>query len=372
MSQSSSQSHPSSAPAAPEPSPHPARVKPALPAPGNLKFGTVFTDQMMVATYDSGRGWQPAQLVPFGPLALSPAAAGLHYGQAMFEGLKAFRGVDGQVRIFRLDRHCRRMARGAARLCMPALDPAVMARAIVEYVRDQRHWVPQAPGTALYLRPTLFASEPFLGVRPAEQYLFFIIGSPVAGYFGDGGGTPRPLRLRVEEKMVRAAPGGLGAVKAAGNYAASLKAAHDARQAGYDQVLWTDAHSHLAIEEAGTMNVFAHLGEEIVTPPLDGTLLAGITRESVITLLRDLDLPVKERRITMDQLLEARRTGQLHEMWGTGTGASVVAIGELGWRDERIVVGDGGEGPLARRLLPRLQEIQTGATPDHHHWMTIV
>lgn len=348
-------------------------TEPGRPRPGdsgNLKFGTVFTDHMMVATFDGARGWQPAQLCPFAPLALSPAAAGLHYGQAMFEGIKAYRGVDGQVRIFRLERHCQRMARGAARLCMPALEPATMARAVLEFVRSEASWVPEQPGTALYLRPTLFATEPFLGVRPAEQYLFFIIASPVAGYFGQG--APRPLRLRVEEKMVRAAPGGLGAVKAAANYAASLKAAEEARRDGYDQVLWTDAHRHLALEEAGTMNVFVHLGDEIVTPPLGGTLLAGITRDSIITLLRDLGLDVKERRTTMDQVLEARRTGQLHEMWGTGTGAALAAIGELGWRGERIVVGDGGEGALVRKLLPRLQEIQSGAAPDRHGWMTVV
>ena len=249
-----------------------------------------------------------------------------------------------------------------------------MARAIVDLVHSERDWVPEAPGTALYLRPTLLATEPFLGVRPAQQYLFFLIASPVGGYFGGAGkqGAPAPLRLRVEQNMVRAAPGGLGAVKAAANYAASLKAAEDARREGYDQVLWTDAHQHLAIEEAGTMNVFAHLGSEIVTPPLGGTLLAGITRDAVITLLADLGLPVKQRRITLPQILEARRTGQLHEMWGTGTGAGLAAIGDLGWGSERIIVGDGGEGPLTRRLLPRLQEIQTGAAPDHHHWMTEV
>jgi branched-chain amino acid aminotransferase len=339
------------------------------PPADQIRFGTVFSDHQLLCEYREPRGWGPARIVPAQPLALDPASAGLHYGQAMFEGLKAFRGVDGKVRIFRLDRHCARMARGAARLCMPALGPERMKRAVLAFTGAERDWVPEAPGTALYLRPTLLATEPFLGVRPAGQYLFFIIGAPVGDYFAGGA---RPLRLRVEEHETRAAPGGLGAVKAAANYAASLHAAEQARADGFDQVLWTDAREHRAVEEAGMMNVFAHLHGEIVTPPLQGTILGGITREAVIALLRRWELPVREKRLTMDQILEARRVGQLHEMFATGTGAGVAAIGELGWQGERIVPGDGGEGPLARRLGPWLRDIQTGARPDDDGWMTEV
>jgi branched-chain amino acid aminotransferase len=252
---------------------------------------------------------------------------------------------------------------------MPALPPAVMRQTVLAFTSVDRDWVPEAPGTALYLRPTLFATEPFLGVRPAQQYLFFIIGAPVGSYFAAGA---RPLRLRAEERAVRAAPGGLGAVKAAANYAASLHAAQQARAEGFDQVLWTDAREHQAIEEAGMMNVFVHLHDEIVTPPLQGTILGGVTREAVITLLKRWGLPLREKRRTMDEILEARRVGQLHELFATGTGAAVAAIGELGWRGERIVAGDGGEGPLARRLGPWLREIQTGARPDDDGWMTEV
>jgi branched-chain amino acid aminotransferase len=338
----------------------------ALPASEGLRFGQLFTDHMFQVDHAEGT-WQRPRIVPFAPLTLSPAASGLHYGQAMFDGLKAFRGVDGKIRLYRLDRHCRRLASGAARLCMPAPAVDLMREALLTLVGVERGWVPPAPGTALYLRPTLLATEPFLGVRPATEYLFFVIASPVAAYFGASGG---PLRLAVEETLVRAAPGGLGAVKAAANYAASLRAAEDARARGYDQVLWTDAHEHSALEEAGTMNVFVQIGEEIATPALDGTILAGVTRDSVIALLRSWGLPVRQGRITMEQILEARRTGRLREMWGCGTAAGVAAIGELGWRGERIVVGDGGEGPLARRLGSALLDIQTGAAPDPDGWMT--
>jgi branched-chain amino acid aminotransferase len=339
------------------------------PAAGTLGFGQLFTDHMFVHDYREGRGWHAARIVPFAPLALDPAAAALHYGQAMFEGMKAYRGVDGKIRLYRPERHCRRLARGAARLCMPAVDPGHMLEALRALTDLERDWVPDAPGTALYLRPTLLGTEAFLGVRPAREYLFFIIASPCGDYWGSGGGA---RRLLVEERDVRAARGGLGAVKAAANYAAGMRASQLARAAGWDEVLWTDAANHQALEEAGTMNLFVHLDGEIATPPLDGTILGGITRESIITLLGRWGLPARERRITMDEVLEARRTGRLHEMWGCGTGAVITAVGELGWRGERIPVGDGGEGPLARRLLTALRELQTGAAPDPDGWMAEV
>ncbi len=339
-----------------------------VPSGDSLRFGQVFTDHMFLAAYADHR-YHDARVVPFAPLTLDPAAAGLHYGQTIFEGCKAFRGDDGKLRIFRLDRHIQRLSRSAARLCMPAPDAALARAAILELVRADQRWVPETPGTALYLRPTLIATEAFLGVRPAKEYLFYVIASPVAAYFGGDGG---PLRLKIEERYTRAAPGGLGAVKAGANYAASLRAAEEARAEGYAQVLWTDALAHSAIEEAGTMNVFVHIGDEVLTPPLRGTILAGVTRESVITLLNRWGHKVRERAVTAEQILEARRTGRLREMFGTGTGAGIAPIGELGWRGERIVVGDGGEGHLARRLMPTLREIQIGRCPDEDGWMTEV
>ena len=339
------------------------------PPESELKFGRVFTDHMFLADYQDGAGWQNGRFVPFAPLALSPAAAGLHYGQSLFDGLKAFRGDDGKLRIFRLDRHCARMAEGARRLCMPPLDVDLMARAIIEMVRLEREWIPSAPMTSLYIRPTMFATEPFLGVRPALNYLFFIIASPVGAYYAEGLG---PVKIRIEDRYVRAAPGGLGAVKAAANYIASLMAAEEAKQAGFAQVLWTDALEHAALEEVGTMNLFVRFGDEFATPELSGTILGGITRDSVITLLRRWGFAVNERRILVEELLRARRSGALKEVFGTGTAAVISPVGELGWKEDRFPVADGQPGEISQRLFKAITDIQYGRAPDPDGWTTIV
>jgi branched-chain amino acid aminotransferase len=345
-------------------------TKPATrPADGDLKFGRVFTDHMFLLDYEDGRGWYHPRIVPFGDLSVSPAAAGLHYGQAIFDGLKAFRGGDGKLRLFRADRHCLRMAQGAARVCMPAIDTELAREALVELVRVEQEWVPPSPGTALYLRPTLFATEAFLGVRPATKYLFFIIASPVGAYYSEGFG---PVKIRIEDRYVRAAPGGLGAVKAAGNYAASLLAAEEAKAAGFAQVLWTDAIEHSALEEVGTMNLFVHIGEEFATPPLTGAILGGVTRDSVIHLLRQWGHTVNERRITVEELLSAQRGGRLKEVFGTGTAAVVSPVGELGWKEQRFKVADGTPGETSQRLFKAITDIQYGNAPDPAGWMTVV
>ena len=339
------------------------------PAPGQpLAFGQIFTDHMFRLDYERARGWHSPRLVPFQPLTLSPAAAVLHYGQAVFDGLKAVRGRDGRVRIFRLERHCRRLAESAERLCIPPVPEALAADAIKGLVRLDHAWVPDGRWTALYLRPALVATEAFLGVRPANEYAFFVIASPVGGYFskGDAGG----LRIFVEDTYTRAARGGLGAVKAAANYAASLQAAEHASRRGWAQVLWTDAATHSSIQEVGTMNVFVHIGDEVATPPLDGTILSGVTRDAVITLLRRQGATVREREIHVQEIVNAARTGQLREVFGTGTGAGIAPVAEIGWRDERIAVG--GPGPLARQLTSTLEEMLTGVAPDPDGWMTVV
>jgi branched-chain amino acid aminotransferase len=332
-----------------------------------LKFGRVFTDHMFLCEYEEGQGWRNPRFAPFGPLALSPAAAGLHYGQSLFDGLKAFRGDDGKIRIFRMDRHCARMAEGASRLCMPSMDIPLMRQAILEFCQLEREWIPTAPMTSLYLRPTMFATEPFLGVRPASTYLFFLIASPVGAYYAEGLG---PVKIRIEDHYVRAAPGGLGAVKAAANYIASLKAAEEAKQAGFAQVLWTDALEHAALEEVGTMNLFVRFGDEFATPALNGTILGGITRESVITLLRRWGFAVNERRILVEELLRARKSGALKEVFGTGTAAVISPVGELGWKDQRFAVGDGQSGDISQRLFKAITDIQYGRAPDPDGWMT--
>ena len=339
------------------------------PKDEDLKFGRVFTDHMFLLDWQEGSGWSNPRIVPFGPLSVSPAAAGLHYGQSMFDGLKAFRGADDKLRIFRLDRHLARMAEGASRLCMPAIDQELCRDAILGFVKLDADWVPTSPGTSLYIRPAMFATEPFLGVRPATQHLFFVIASPVGSYYAEGLG---PVRIRIEDEFVRAAPGGLGAVKAAANYAASLLAAEEAKKAGFAQVLWTDAIEHAALEEVGTMNLFVRIGEEFATPALSGTILGGVTRDSVITLLRRWGYAVNERRILVEELLRAQRNGQLKEVFGTGTAAVISPVGELGWKGQRFSVGDGQAGEMSKKLFAAITDVQYGRVPDPDGWMTLV
>jgi branched-chain amino acid aminotransferase len=334
-----------------------------------LAFGRVFTDHMAIVDYEVERGWFDPRIVPYGPLALDPAAAVLHYGEAIFDGLKAFRGADGHVRVFRLDRHAKRLHDGGPRLCMPAVDEALFREAVLALVRADRECVPASPNTSLYIRPTLVATEAFLGVRPANRHLFFVIASPVGGY---GGQVFSPARIWIEDKYVRAAVGGLGAVKSGANYAASLLAAEEAKARGYSQVLWTDAAEHRYFEEVGTMNLMVRIGDEFITPPLGGSILAGVTRDSVITLLRGWGMAVSERPLAIDEVLAAHRNGALREVFGCGTAAVITPVGELGWRGEKLVINGGQAGDVARRLYDAITDIQYGRAPDTHGWMTLV
>jgi branched-chain amino acid aminotransferase len=344
------------------------------PREEDLGFGKYFTDHMLVVEWSSARGWHDAQIIPYGPLSLDPAASVLHYGQAMFEGIKAFRGADDKVRLWRLARHCQRMHDGAPRLCMPALPPDDMARAIEALVRVDADWVPSAPESALYIRPTLIATEPFLGVRPAERYQFFVILSPVGPYYG--GAALAPVKIHVERTQTRAAPGGLGGVKAAANYAASLYAAVHAKKDGYAQVLWLDGLEHEYIEEVGTMNLFVLLSssgrDELVTAPLSDSILAGVTRDCVLTLAREWGTTVSERRLSISEIRDAHARGHLKEVFGTGTGAVVSPVGELEIDGANLLVGDGRPGPLSLRLYDEITAIQRGTRPDRHGWLTPV
>ena len=336
------------------------------PRDEDLVFGRLFTDHMAVCDWDETRGWTDPRVVPYGAFSLDPAAAVFHYGQEIFDGLKAFRTADGRVRLFRADRHCRRLADGAGRLCMPAVDPTLMLDLLVAMVGLDRDWVPGLPGTSLYIRPTLIATEPFLGVRPSKQYRFFVIASPVGPYHGTGFS---PARIWVEDRYVRAAPGGLGAVKAGANYVASLLAAEEAKKRGYDQVLWTDPeHRHL--EEVGTMNMVVVIGDEVITPALDGTILGGITRDSVLTLCREWGMRVSERRLPVGELVEAEGAGRLRELFGCGTAAVITPVGELGLRDRTLVINGGQPGDLARRLFAAITDVQYGRSPDTRGWIT--
>jgi branched-chain amino acid aminotransferase len=337
------------------------------PSSEGLGFGRYFTDHMFLMDYSPERGWHQARVVPYGPLALDPGAAVFHYAQAVFDGSKAFRARDGQVRAFRIDDHCRRMKASAELVCIPPVPPELLRHAILELVRVEEAWVPSAPGTSLYIRPAIVATESFLGVRPAERYTCFVILSPVGSYFSGG---QEPVRIWVEQRYTRAAPGGLGGAKAAANYAASLKAAVEAKKRGFAQVLWLDALEHRYIEEVGTMNLFVRIGDEVITPPLEGTFLPGITRESVLALLREWGMRVSERRLAIDELREAHRQGGLREVFGTGTAAVISPVGALGFQEGQLTIGDGKPGEVSRRLYETLTGIQDGSVPDRFGWMT--
>jgi branched-chain amino acid aminotransferase len=339
------------------------------PRDEELGFGKYFTDHMLTMEWRKG-AWGDPKILPYGPLAMDPAASSLHYGQAMFEGMKAFRGSDGKVRLWRLMRHCQRMAAGAPKLCMPAVPPEDMARAIESLVKVDQDWVPASPECALYIRPTLIATEAFLGVRPAEEYLFFVILSPVASYYG--GGALTPVKIHVERQLTRAAPGGLGAVKAAANYAAGLLAAVKAKKDGYAQVLWLDGVEHKYIEEVGTMNLFVVIGDELVTAPLSDSILSGVTRDCVLTLAREWGLHVSERRLSVDEIRAAHQKGTLEDVFGSGTAAVVSPVGELEIDGEHIVINDGKPGTLALRLYEEITAIQRGAKPDRYEWLTAI
>jgi branched-chain amino acid aminotransferase len=331
-----------------------------------LGFGKHFTDHMLLVDWEESKGWYDARIVPYGPLPLDPAASALHYGQAAFEGMKAFRGKSGGMVLFRPRAHAARLARTAKRLCMPEVPEALLLEGVKALLREDASFMPSAPGTSLYVRPFLFATEAFLGVRPSKRCLFAVIISPVGGYFS---GPPRPLRIWVEQERARAARGGIGAAKAAANYVASLQAAEDAKARGYDQVLWLDGAEHRFVEEIGTMNFFAKIAGRLVTPALEGTILAGVTRDCVLQLCGDLGVPVEERRVALAELVAARAAGKLEEVFGTGTASLVAPIGELSWATDSIALPDLGPAALGERLRGILAAIQRGEAPDPHEWL---
>jgi branched-chain amino acid aminotransferase len=335
------------------------------PKDGELGFGQLFTDHMFLADFQEEKGWYDPRVEPYGPIPMDPAAAVLHYAQAVFDGLKAFRGVDGKVRLFRPDKHVERMNNSARRLCIPPLDPEMALASIVALVGLDRDWVPRTVGTSLYVRPTVIANEAFLGVRPARSYIYYVILSPVGAYYPEG---MAPVKIRVEEKYVRAVEGGLGAAKTGANYAASLMAGEEAKHSGYTQVLYLDGVHRRYLDEVGTMNMMVKIGDEVLTPPLSGTILAGVTRDSVLTLLRDWGIRATERPIGIDEVVAAHKSGTLAEAWGTGTAAVISPVGELAYRGEKMVIGGGQIGPLTQRLYDAIVGIQYGKTPDPHNW----
>jgi len=330
-----------------------------------LGFGRIFTDYMLMMKRDGERGWYSAAIEPYGDLSLSPAALVLHYAQEVFEGLKAYRTEDGRVLMFRPWDNVARMATSAERLCMAPFDKEFLLNSMYELVRTEKDWIPTSPGTSLYIRPTYIGVDPFVGVRPAEEYMLYVILSPVGAYYATG---LAPVPIYVESKYVRAVKGGTGHYKCGGNYAASLLAGEIAHKQGYGQVLWLDGKENKYIEEVGAMNMFFVLDDELVTPALLGSILPGITRASVIELAKSMGIKVSERRIEMQEVYDAAKSGRLKEAFGTGTAAVISPVGELCWNGEKLAVNGGEMGEMTKTFYDTLTGIQYGRIEDKFGW----
>jgi branched-chain amino acid aminotransferase len=343
-----------------------ATKKKEKPDQNKLGFGVHFTDHMLVVEYEEGKGWYDARIEPYGPISLDPSAMVLHYGQAVFEGLKAYRTDKNEILLFRPEKNIERLNRSNERLCIPKLDPAFVLDAMKQLVDIDRDWVPSLPGTSLYIRPFIFATEPHVGVHPSKTYKFIIILSPVGAYYPEG---INPVTIYVEDKYVRAVRGGLGEAKTAANYAASLKAQMDAEKHHYTQVLWLDGVERKYVDEVGTMNVFFKIDNEIITPELNGTILPGITRDSCLQLLRSWGYKVSERRISIDEIYDAYKNGKLDEAFGSGTAAVISPIGELVWEDNHMEINHKKIGEVSQRLYDAITGIQSGIATDQFGWI---
>ncbi|WP_338452205.1 branched-chain amino acid aminotransferase [Niallia oryzisoli] len=339
------------------------------PDVNNLVFGKVFTDHMFVMDYSSDKGWHDARIIPYQQITIEPSAMIFHYGQTVFEGLKAYYSAEGKVLLFRPERNMQRLNQSNDRLCIPKIDEELALQALKELINIDRDWIPKAEGTSLYIRPFIISTEPALGVHPAHQYKFMIILSPVGSYYEEG---IHPVKIAVESKYVRAVAGGTGQAKTAGNYASSLKAQEVAEENGYSQVLWLDGVEKKYVEEVGSMNIFFKINGEVVTPKLNGSILPGITRDSIIHLLKHWNVPVVEKRISIDEVYQAYKDGVLEEVFGTGTAAVISPVGELYWNNEKVIVNGGQTGELSMKLYNTLTDIQLGKEPDPFGWVVEV
>jgi len=335
--------------------------------PGALGFGKIFTDHMLLIDYNEGRGWHSARIVPYGPLSLDPATCSFHYGQLIFEGLKAYRTAQGKVVMFRPAQNMKRLNISAKRMCIPQIDEEFALKAIAELVKVEAGWIPDAPGTSLYIRPFIMGTQPFLGVQASESYTFCVILSPSGAYYKGG-----LARIYVEDNYVRAVRGGTGFAKCAGNYGACLNSQVEAQAQGYAQVLWLDGVERKYIEEVGAMNIFFVIDGQVVTPELSGTILPGITRDSVLEMLRSWEVPAAERKISIQEVSDAYKSGKLQEVFGAGTAAVISPIGELKWGEQIMDIGGGKVGPISQKLYDNLTGIQTCRLPDPFGWVYAV
>lgn len=332
-----------------------------------LGFGRIFTDHMFLMDYAEGEGWKNPRIVPYADFHLDPAAVVLHYGQAIFEGTKCYRRADGGLQLFRPEANFARMTRSAQRLGMPALDEAAALEGLKKLVEIEQDWVPHQDGTSLYVRPTMIALDAQLGVHAAHHYLFYIILSPVGSYYKEG---LRPVSIYVEDEYVRAVRGGVGFTKCAGNYAASILAGEVAAKKGFSQVLWLDGVEQKYVEEVGSMNMMFAYGNKIVTPELNGSILPGITRDSIIKVARQLGYEVEERKLSIEEIFADAKSGKLTEAFGTGTAAVISPVGSLCWKDEMLTIGNGDIGSVSQKLYDTLTGIQYGRLADEYNWIT--
>ena len=331
-----------------------------------LGFGKYFTDHMLVMDYENG-AWKEPEIVPYAPFQIAPATNILHYAQGIFEGAKAYKNSEGKITVFRIDDNFVRMNKSATRLCMPNFDAEVVKKALFELIKIEKDWIPTEPGTALYIRPTLIANDEVLGVHASKKYKFFIILSPVGAYYANG---LQPTKILVEENYVRASIGGTGEAKCMGNYAASLMGGELANAKGYDQALWLDGKEHKYVEEVGSMNMFFVIGDEVVTPALVGSILDGITRRSCIAVLKKYGYKVSERRISMDEIVEAYDNGQLKESFGSGTAAVISPVGLITYRGKDMVINNGEMGKITSFLYDKITGIQSERYEDEFGWVT--
>ena len=334
----------------------------------NLNFGEVFSDHMLIVDYANGQ-WQVPQIIPYGEMNIFPSMCAIHYGQVVFEGIKAFYNKQGTINIFRPQKYHERLNKSCRRLCIPEINYDLFLNSMIELIKLDKVWIPSRRGYSLYIRPFIFATDNYIGVRVSETYRFMIILSPVAAYYKEG---LNPVSLITSGEFVRAAKGGLGAAKTPANYAASLLPAHEAKEKGFTQVLWLDAHEHKYIEEVGTMNICFVINNELVTPPLDGTILEGTTRDCVLRLAKEWGIIVNERKITIDEVITASRSGKLTEVFGTGTAAVISPVGEIQHQDKLLKINDGKIGPLSQKFYDEVTAIQYGEKPDKYDWVLTI
>jgi len=330
----------------------------------NLGFGEVFSDHMLIMDYRDGE-WSSPQIVPYGTIEIFPAMCSLHYGQIVFEGLKAFYTRMGAINIFRPEKYHERMNWSCKRLCIPEMDSDLFMDGLKELVTLDKEWIPRKRGNSLYIRPFVFATDNFLGVKISETYRFMIITSPVGAYYKEG---INPVKLITPGDYIRAAQGGLGAAKTPANYAATLLPAEEAKKKGFTQVLWLDGVKRKYVEEVGTMNLFFLIGDKLITPPLEGTILPGVTRDSVIHLARDWKIKVFERRISIDEIFKTAKEGKLKEAFGSGTAAVISPVGKIQYNNDRIIINKGKIGPLSQKLYDELTGIHYGEKADKFGW----